>query len=155
MKGHDFIPQADDAFLDWSRNFVNGVANPARRQNGRLRQGGCHRKNAAKETLMRKERIAAKQNEKGDKERWSEILSIITTHDGRARGFPPAVTQDACLCGTPAGAVEPRSGSYTRGTQSRTGSWSNAPALGCAERIASLRRFTRNCNVRGPLNSFS
>jgi hypothetical protein len=25
MKGHDFIPQGDDAFLDWSRNFVTLV----------------------------------------------------------------------------------------------------------------------------------
>ncbi|MDR0707277.1 MAG: hypothetical protein LBF60_05295 [Treponema sp.] len=43
MKRHGFIPQADDAFLLWSRNFVNSIMD-----------------NAAKEALMRKGRMVTK-----------------------------------------------------------------------------------------------
>jgi hypothetical protein len=85
MKGHDFIPQADDAFLDWSRNFVNGVvANAAAwgvpqsemtalqtlladyedklaaAKAGNRGKADVAEKNAAKEALMHKERMVTK-----------------------------------------------------------------------------------------------
>jgi hypothetical protein len=86
MKGHDFIPQGDDAFLDWSRNFVTLVAANAAAwevpqaevtalqtqfadyeaklviaRSGNRGKFDIAEKNAAKKTLMRAERDVTKR----------------------------------------------------------------------------------------------
>ncbi|MDR0374862.1 MAG: hypothetical protein LBH85_03975, partial [Treponema sp.] len=85
MKGHDFIPQGDDAFRDWSRNFVDVVERDAETFGApssevtalkalftdyetklAAAKAGNHgkvdvaEKNAAKDALMHKERLVTK-----------------------------------------------------------------------------------------------
>ncbi|MDR1074233.1 MAG: hypothetical protein LBL45_11275 [Treponema sp.] len=120
MKGHDFIPQADDAFLYWSRNFVNGVvANAAAwgvpqpevtalqslfadyetklaaAKAGNRGKADVAEKNAAKESLMHKERMVVKLYIA-----WNPAVSDaqreaigVTVHDGVRTTIPAPKTR--------------------------------------------------------------
>ncbi|MDR2417724.1 MAG: hypothetical protein LBD79_01555 [Treponema sp.] len=120
MKGHDYIPQADNAFLDWSRNFIAvveanitawGILQPAvtvlkdlfSKYETKLlaAKAGNHgkidvaEKNAAKQALMHEVRNFTKQHlawNPAISEAQRELLGI-TVHDSVRTSIPPPQTR--------------------------------------------------------------